>query len=173
VEEEFDAGSLIVPQGEALTRLHIDAINATSAPTIVEQPSGGLMAVIVVLVSLIGIYLATFRPEFWARPRMVALLGIMIVLAAAAVRGTLALQETFGWYVLPAVAFGFVTAVLFDQRIAILMALAVGVLTALGTLDPGVSVYGTLAALAPIPFVSAVSTRGAFRRGSSMSGSVI
>jgi putative nucleotidyltransferase with HDIG domain len=118
---------------------------------------------VAVLVALIGVYLATFRPEFWARPRMVALLGIMIVLAAASVRGTVALQESFSWYVLPAVAFGFVTAVLFDQRIGILMAMSVGVLTAVGTLDVGVTVYGILAALAPIPFVSAVSTRGSFR----------
>ncbi|HUG08943.1 MAG TPA: HDIG domain-containing protein [Acidimicrobiia bacterium] len=160
---EFEAGSLIVDQGVRISALHKAAIEATSVPTIIEQPSGGLMAVIVVLVSLIGVYLATFRPEFWSRPRMVALLGIMIVLASAAVRGTVALEESFSWYVLPAVAFGFVTAVLFDQRIAILMALAVGVLTAVGTLDPGVTVYGILAALAPIPFVSAVSTRGAFR----------
>ncbi|HSM44602.1 MAG TPA: hypothetical protein VK969_06245, partial [Acidimicrobiia bacterium] len=36
VEEEFDAGSLIVTEGERLTQLHIDAIEATSAPTIVE-----------------------------------------------------------------------------------------------------------------------------------------
>jgi cyclic-di-AMP phosphodiesterase PgpH len=163
VVEEFEAGSLIVTEGQRVTQLHIDAIAATAVPTIVEQPSGGLMAVIAVLVSLIGLYLATFRPEFWSRPRMVALLGIMIVLAAAAVRGTVALEANFSSYVLPAVAFGFVTAVLFDQRIAILMALAVGVLTAVGTLDPGTTVYGTLAALAPIPFVSAVSTRGAFR----------
>jgi hypothetical protein len=115
-----------------------------------------------VLVALLGLYLANFRPEFWARPRMVALLGIMIVLAAAAIRGTVALEE-ISWYVMPAVAFGFVTAVLFDQRIAVLMALSVGVLAALGTLDPGSAVYSSLAALAPIPFVSAVSTRGAFR----------
>lgn len=163
VEESFEEGELIVSEGVSLTRLHIAAIEATTVTTIVEQPSVGLMAVIVVLVGLLGIYLATFRPEFWARPRMVALFGIIIVLAAGAVRGTLALEPTFGWYVLPAVAFGFVTAVLFDQRMAILMALTVGVLTAVGTLDTGATVYGILAALAPIPFVSAVSTRGAFR----------
>jgi putative nucleotidyltransferase with HDIG domain len=162
-EVEYTEGTLIVSEGVPLTALHISAIDATSNPTLEEQPSIGVVAVVVVLVGLLGLYLATFRPEFWARPRMVALLGIMIVLAAASVRGTVALEETFSWYVLPAVAFGFVTAVLFDQRIAVLMALAVGVLTAVGTLDPGVTVYGMLAAMAPIPFVSAVSTRGAFR----------
>jgi putative nucleotidyltransferase with HDIG domain len=163
VEVEFLQGETIVRQNEVMTELQIAAIDQTAPPALEEQPSTGLLAVVAMLVVLLGIYLATFRPEFWARPRMVALLGIMIVLAAAAVRGTVALHETFSWYVLPAVAFGFVTAVLFDQRIGILMALCVGVLTAVGTLDTGVTVYAMLAALAPIPFVSAVSSRGAFR----------
>jgi len=170
VEKQYTEGQEIIGANQPLSALDIAAIVATSNPTLQEQPEAGLMAVLVVLVTLIGVYLATFRPEFWSRPRMVSLLGIMIVLAAASVRATVAAQGAMesapgdpGWYVLPAVAFGFVTAVLFDQRIAMLMALAVGVLTAVGTLDTGVTVYGILAALAPIPFVSAVSTRGSFR----------
>lgn len=163
VMREVVAGETIVQAGQQLTEWHIAAIDATQDPTLEEQPSLGLAAVLVVLIALLGVYLSNFRPEFWARPRMVALLGIIIVLAAGAVRGAVALEEPFTWYVLPAVAFGFVTAVLFDQRMAILMALSVGVLTAAGTLDTGVTVYGILAALAPIPFVSSVSTRGAFR----------
>jgi len=170
VEVEYTEGQEIIGANQPLTALDIAAIEQTSNPTLQEQPEGGLMAVLVVLVSLIGIYLATFRPEFWSRPRMVSLLGIMVVLAAASVRATVAAQRAMegapgdpGWYVLPAVAFGFVTAVLFDQRIAVLMALAVGVVTAVGTLDTGVTVFAILAALAPIPFVSAVSTRGSFR----------
>jgi cyclic-di-AMP phosphodiesterase PgpH len=169
-EVEYAEDTLIVDAGVPLEPLHIAAINATRAPSVEEQPSPGLLAVIAVLVTLLGVYLAVFRPEFWNRPRMLALLGILVVLAAGAVRATVAVDIAFvampgqvGWYVLPAVAFGFITAVLFDQRIAILMALAVGVLTAVGTLDTGVTVYAMLAALAPIPFVSKVSTRGAFR----------
>jgi putative nucleotidyltransferase with HDIG domain len=165
-------GETIATKGQRLSAFDIAAVDATSAPTFEEQPTNGVVAVVAVLVGLLGLYLATFRPEFWARPRMVALLGIIIVLAAGSVRGTVALQDSFGWYVLPAVAFGFVTAVLFDQRIAVLMALAVGVLTAVGTLDPGVTVYGMLAALAPIPFVSSVSSRGAFRNAVVLSSMV-
>ena len=108
---DFRQDELIVTQGEPMTQLMIVAIDATSTPTLNERPEWGLMGVLAVLVALVGVYLATFRPEFWARPRMVALLGIMIVLAAASVRLTVALEETFTWYVLPAVAFGFVTAV--------------------------------------------------------------
>ncbi|MGD2102695.1 MAG: hypothetical protein PVG83_10745, partial [Acidimicrobiia bacterium] len=163
VEVDYQEGEVIARDGDSLTQLDIDAIQATTIPTIDEQPSVGLAALVVVLIALVGLYLARFRPEFWARPRMIALLGIMIVLAAAAVRGTVALHDSFGWYVMPAVAFGFMTAVLFDQRIAILIALSVGVLTAAGTLDVGVTVYASLAALAPIPFVSSLSSRGAFR----------
>jgi putative nucleotidyltransferase with HDIG domain len=166
----------IVGAGVLLTQLHIDAIRATAPPAAVEQASMGLLAVVAVLVALLGLYLSRFRPEFWARPRMVALLGILILLAGASVRATVLLHEGTSWYVLPAVVFGFVTAILFDQRIAILMALAVGVLTAVGTLDVGITVYAALAALAPIPFVSSVSTRGAFRNAvvfSAMSAAVI
>ncbi|MGB7859688.1 MAG: HDIG domain-containing metalloprotein [Acidimicrobiia bacterium] len=160
---DYVAPQVIVSKGQVMTQLDVDAINATSINTPTEQASAALLAVVAVLVALVWLYLARFRPEFWARPRMVALLGILILLAAASVRGTTLIHESTSWYVLPAVAFGFVTAILFDQRIAVLMALSVAVLTAVGTLDIGVTVYGALAALAPIPFVSSVSSRGAFR----------
>jgi hypothetical protein len=156
-------GQTIVREGEILTQLDIDAVRAATVRTSTEPASLGLLALIAVLVALAGLYIARFRTELWSRPRMVALLGILLLLAAASVRATVATHPSTSWYVLPAVAFGFVTAVLFDQRIALLMALAVGVITAAGTVDLGVTVYSMLAAMAPIPFVSAVSSRGAFR----------
>jgi putative nucleotidyltransferase with HDIG domain len=163
VMESYTAEQVIVSKGSALTQLDIDAIDATGAILPASQAQGGLLAMVAVLVAMLGLYLARFRAEFWARPRMLALFGILIVLAAAAVRATVAIEADTSWYVLPAVAFGFMTAVLFDARIAVLMSLAVGVLTAVGTGDAGITVYATLASLAPIPFVSSVSTRGAFR----------
>jgi hypothetical protein len=163
VEVEYTARQEIVREGQPLTQLHIDAIDATSSIVTEVEQEGGLLAVVAVLIGVLGLYLSTFRTEFWARPRMVALLAILIVLAAAAVRGTVIAEPGMNWYVFPAVAFGFVTAVLFDSRIAVLMALTVGVLAAVGTQDIGVSVYAVLATMAPIPFVSSVSSRGAFR----------
>ena len=175
VVESYTAGQVIVEQNQPLTQLHIDAIDATNSIVTEVEQEGGLLAVVAVLVGVLGLYLATFRPEFWARPRMVALLSILIVLAAAAVRGAVIVEPSTSWYVLPAVAFGFMTAVLFDSRIAVLMALAVGVLTSVGSQDIGVSVYAVLATMAPIPFVSSVSSRGAFRNAvifSSLNASV-
>lgn len=160
---EYVAGQEIVREGVVLTQLDVDAINATSSIGTRVQAQGGLLAVVAVLVALIGLYLARFRPEFWSRPRMVALLGIIVLLAAGSVRITNLIAEATSWYALPAVAFGFMTAVLFDSRIAVLVSLSVGVLAAAGSLQPGMAVYGILATMAPIPFVSSVSSRGAFR----------
>ncbi|MGH8950728.1 MAG: hypothetical protein ACRDX9_04825, partial [Acidimicrobiia bacterium] len=162
VEVPFEEGEEIAGRGERLTQLDIDAIRATSG-VVSQTQQGALLGVLAVLVGVLGLYLSRFRQEFWAKPRMLALLGILIVLAAGAVRGADILEASISWYVLPAVAFGFMTTVLFDSRIAVLMALAVGVLAAAGTQDTGVAVYGALATLAPIPFVSSVSSRGAFR----------
>lgn len=163
VVEAYTTDQIIVGAGEPITKLTLDAIAQVGAKGPAGQDQGGLLAVIAVLIGMLGLYLARFRAEFWSRPRMVALLGILIVLAAAAVRATALVEDDTSWYVLPAVAFGFMTAVLFDARIAVLMALSVGVLTAVGTGDIGVTVYAILATLAPIPFVSALSSRGAFR----------
>ncbi|MGA8039941.1 MAG: HDIG domain-containing metalloprotein [Acidimicrobiia bacterium] len=175
VTVDFTQGETIVSAGERLDQLDIDAIGATSG-SIADTQQGALLLVLAVLVGIIGLYLSRFRPEFWARPRMVALLGILIVLAAGAVRATVIFQSDTSWYILPAVAFGFMTAVLFDSRIAVLMALCIGVLSAVGAGDAGIAVYGTLATMAPIPFVSSVSSRGAFRTAvvfSSLAAAVI
>ena len=162
-EVQYAAGQVIASQGERLTRLEVDAIRQTGGVLDRAQREGGLLAVLAILSAVLALYLNRFRPEFWARPRMVALLGILIVMAAGAVRGTVLLAEASSWYVLPAVAFGLMTAVLFDSRIGVLMSLAMAILTAVGTRDPGITVYALLATMAPIPFVSSVSTRRAFR----------
>jgi putative nucleotidyltransferase with HDIG domain len=159
----FREGEIIAAQDTRLTQLQIDAIRQTGGLFDPLQRGGGLLAVLTLLSGVLALYLNRFRPEFWARPRMVALLGILIVMAAAAVRGTTLLAESSSWYILPAVAFGLMTSVLFDSRIGVLMALSMAILAAVGTRDPGVAVYSLMATMAPIPFVSSVSTRRAFR----------
>jgi cyclic-di-AMP phosphodiesterase PgpH len=163
VTVSYVAGEVIVTQNTRLTQLHIDAIAATTTTPTAERALYGGLAVVAAAVGVIGLYLSRFRQDLWSRPRMVALLGIILVLAAMSIRISVGFADTASLYVVPAVAFGFITAVLFDQRIGILIAIGVGVLTALGTNDVGITVYASLAAMVPIPFVSAVSSRGAFR----------
>jgi putative nucleotidyltransferase with HDIG domain len=165
----YTAGRLIANQGEALNQLQVDAIRQTSGVLERAQRTGGLLAVLAVLSAVLALYLNRFRPEFWSKPRMVALLGVLIVLAAGAVRATVFFQS-YSWYVLPAVAFGLMATVLFDARIGVLMSLSMAILTAVGTRDPGITVYALLATMAPIGFVSAVSSRRAFRNASVFAG---
>ncbi len=172
----YSAGQLILAPGDTFTERTLAAVNATGANierTVRQAAAGGLLAV---LVAVLAYYLARFRKVYWSRPRMVTLFGMLIVMAAAAVRITIEFQETTSWYILPAVAFGYLASVLFDNRMGTLMAMAVGVLALVGTLEPGVGVYATLATLAPIGFVSSVSTRRAFRNSvlvSAIAGAVI
>lgn len=159
----YAEGERIVQENEGLSQLQIDAINQLGFSTARTVRTAAVAAALTVLVGTLGYYLSRFRPQFWHIPRMVALMGLLIVLAAGSVRLTLEFQEGTSPYILPAVAFGYLAAVLFDNRMATLMALTVGVLAAIGTRDPGVITYGVLATLAPIGFVSRVSSRRAFR----------
>ncbi|HKX74684.1 MAG TPA: HDIG domain-containing protein, partial [Acidimicrobiia bacterium] len=165
---EFQPGQAIIGQGGILRQVHIDAIEATGAASGRPGQEGGLLAVIAVLVGALGFYLARFRPEFWTRPRMAALLGLLVVLAAGAVRLTVGLQESIqdvsAWYALPGVVFGLMAAVLFDSRIAALMAIALAVLAATATRDPGVATYAMLSTMVPVGFVSSLSSRGSYRK---------
>ena len=169
VEISYQSGQMIARQGTELRDLEIDAIIQTGAVSASEgSQSGGMLAVLAAMVACLGFYLARFRQDFWARPRMAALLGLLVVLAAGAVRLTIEIQDNVGapeaWYVLPGVVFGLMAAVLFDARAAALMALVVAVLAATGTRDPGVVTYGLLSAMVPVGFVSSLSSRGSYRK---------
>jgi cyclic-di-AMP phosphodiesterase PgpH len=159
----FRAGDLIIAPPEEFSQLTLDAINQTGANVERTVRLAAIAGVLTVLVGVLGFYLGRFRRIYWDRPRMVALFGLLIVLGAAAVRVTTEFQDASSVYILPAVAFGYLAAVLFDNRMGTLMALAMGVLALVGTNDPGVGIYAALATLAPIGFVSSVSTRRAFR----------
>ncbi len=162
--QSLEAGDLIVRTGEELTAFQIDAIERTGALTGRTLRRAALVGMLTMMVASLGFYLARFRPQFWHAPRMVALWATLLVLAAGAVRLAIFLEPRSGtFYVLPAVAFGYLAAVLFDNRMGTLMALAMAMLAAVGTEQAGVAVFGLLATLAPIGFVSKVSTRRAFR----------
>lgn len=159
----YQPDQLIVSEGQELDRLAIDAIAMTGAAAGQTTRIGASLAVLAVLMGSLSFYLSRFRPQFWQAPRMVALLGLLVVFEAAAVRLTVTFEPSSSWYVLPAVAAGYLGAVLFDNRMGALLAISMGILAAVGTRDPGVIVFGTLATLAPIAFVSKVSSRRAFR----------
>ncbi len=166
-EEEFFVafieGQPIISQRQPVTQFALDAIEQVGSATARQVRTSAVALALAVLVTMLGYYLSRFRSHFWESPRMVALLGLLMVLAAGAVRLTVEFQEQASPFILPAVAFGYLASVLFDNRMATLMALAVGMLAAIGSRDPAIITFGVLATLAPIGFVSRVSSRRAFR----------
>jgi putative nucleotidyltransferase with HDIG domain len=160
---EFAADQTIILVGQPFNRLAIDAISATNAADVQPVRQASVAAMLAVLMASLAFYLSRFRRQFWDAPRMVALFCLLVVMAAGAVRLTVELREQASWFILPAVAFGYLAAVLFDNRMGTLMALTMGILAATATRSPGLAVFAILATLAPIGFVSRVSSRRAFR----------
>ena len=159
----FAVDQTIIEEGEPFSQFDIDAIMQVGAGNALPVRAKSIGAMLVVLIGILAFYLSRFRAQFWHAPRMVALLGMLIVLGAVSVRLTSEFHDQTSWFILPAVAFGYLAAVLLDNRMGTIMALALGVLAAIGTRDPGVAVYASLATLAPIGFVSRVSSRRSFR----------
>lgn len=161
--EEYSVDQTIISGGGVFSQLAIDAITETNAADVQPVRLGSIAAMLSVLMASLAFYLSRFRRQFWESPRMVALFCLLVVMAAGAVRLTTEFRDQSSWFILPAVAFGYLAAVLFDNRMGTLMSIAMGILAATATRNPGVTVFAVLATLAPIGFVSRVSSRRAFR----------
>lgn len=164
---EFQQGQLIVAAGEPVTDVAAKAIEELGLLKQTGPERGAMLLVVILIVGMLIFYLARFREQFWGNTRRVMLFGLLIVLAALVARGAALLTPVDNpavGYLLPSAMFGFIASVLFDARIAVIMAMAVGSLTGLATQDLGLTLFALLSALTPIPFVSAISARGDLRR---------
>jgi putative nucleotidyltransferase with HDIG domain len=181
VTQTYDFGERIVSEGEPVDALELSALQQAG---LLRRPGGlssaALLSVVSVLVAVLSFYLARFRPNFWVQPKRVMLFGLLVVLSALTARAVAVLlvptMLSMG-YLVPAAAFGFMAAILFDARMAVLTSVAVGALTGLATYDPamlsgslGYTLFALLATLGPVPFVSAISARADLRRAVGYSG---
>ena len=181
VQEEvtvsYRSGQPIISEGEPLTRLTIDVIAQTGAATGRPVQQAGVLVVLGAVGAVLALYIYRFRLDLWESIPLLTLFGLLTVLAAASVRGATLIGEVFGYevgvYLLPAVAFGYLVTVLLDNRVALLMAIVLAVITAVGTRDPGATTYALLATLAPVGFVSSASSRRAFRNSVAVSAAAL
>ncbi|MBU1225717.1 MAG: HDIG domain-containing protein [Actinobacteria bacterium] len=159
----FVPGQTIVQVGQLVTEVQLDAITQLGLLTPpVESPPLQALAVLAALVTLIAaVYLWRVGSEHWSRPKLVVLLGLLIVLAAAVARlpEFVTRDRIELGFLLPAALFGYLAAHLYGARIALLIAMPVGAFTALATGDVALAVYAITATLLPIPLVSSISTR--------------
>lgn len=164
---QYEAGDVIVEEGREVTEeieatLSDAGLLGRAAPRYVA-----LAAAVAIVVGLPALYLHRFQPSVWTSMRRMSLFGLLVMLAAVSARGAAVFAAggdgAIG-FLMPAAAFGLMTAILFDARTAVLMAVVVGSMTSIATTDPGYTLYAGLSVLVPIPFVSAISARRDLRR---------
>ena len=163
---QYPAGVIIVEADEEVTA-EIEAALAKGRLLRHATPRYlALATAVVFVVGLLALYMFRFEPRVWNSMRRLALFGLLVALSALAARGVAVFVDDNAaiGYLVPAAAFGLMTAILFDARVAVLMAVAVGSMTAIATTDPGYTVFAALSTLAPVPFVSSISARRELRR---------
>ena len=174
---DFVASQPIVIQGRVISAVQFDALVAAglvenvvgqSASLVVEETTSSRLAVATLgalAVLLAAFFLWRIAPSEWSEPKHFALLGVLLVLAALAARIPQALidENPQLGYTLPAVMFGYLAAILYDPRTAVLMAVPMVTFTAIATGDPALTVFAGAATVAPVAFVSSVSSRRQLR----------
>jgi putative nucleotidyltransferase with HDIG domain len=168
VTRTYSLGDTIVEVGEPIGSLELQAIQELG----LYQPvsSGETSRVAIALFGVLAVLLAAFflwriAPVKWTEPRHIALLGILLVLAALISRipAIIAVDNRALGYLIPAVAIGFVAAILFDPRTGVVLAVPMAGFTALSTGDLAFTVYAGVATVVPVAFVSRVSSRRQLR----------
>ena len=163
---EYPTGVVIVEQGQEVTEEIERALSEGGLLGLAAPHYLALALAALAVVGLLVIYVYRFQPEVWTSMRRIALFGVLIALSALAARGVAVFVDSnpaIG-YLVPAAAFGLMTAILFDARTAVLIAVAVGSMTAIATVDPGYTLFAVLSTLVPVPFVSSISARRDLRR---------
>jgi putative nucleotidyltransferase with HDIG domain len=176
---QFFPGQQIAAVGDTLTKVQIDAINELG---LIEPEKVASRRAIVLLgalaVALAAFFLWRLAPGQWSAPKHFALLGILLVLAALASRlpelvNTADGEVTQLGFAIPAMLFGYVAAILYDPRTAVLMAVPVTTFVAIATADPALTVFAAVATVTPVAFVSAVSSRRELRVAVALSAVVL
>jgi len=179
VERTYIANELIANQGELLSQVQVDAILALG---LVEREPGVSRQAIVLLgaltVSLAAFFLWRLAPGQWSEPKHFALLGILLVLAALSSRIPELVDGSDGdfgavGFAIPAMLFGYVAAILYDPRTGVLLAVPMTTFVGISTFDPALTVFAAGATVAPVAFVSAVSSRRQLRVAVALSAAVL
>ncbi len=164
----YSGGDTIADEGELLTSVQVTAI--TQLELYDPEVSSVVPLSALILFGIISIVVTAFlleriAPKILDRPRRVALIGIILVLAAAASRvpEIVSGSNHVVGYIIPAVAIGVMASILFDQRTALLMSIPMAGFTAISTGDIAFTVYAGIAVAIPVAFVSSVSTRSQLR----------
>ncbi len=177
VEVTYQNGQEIVGQAQIVNQVQADAIEELGLlePEEAGESPWAVISLGALAVLLTAFFLWRIAPSQWSQPKHFALLGVLLVLAALASRvpDLIADQNAQLAYAIPAVMFGYMAAILYDPRTALLMAVPVATYTAISTGDPALTVFAGAATVAPVAFVSSVSSRRQLRLAVAFSAAVL
>ncbi|MEE8330252.1 MAG: HDIG domain-containing metalloprotein [Acidimicrobiia bacterium] len=166
VVEPYLAGQTIVEEGDLVSAVQWQAIVELDLLVPTEEVRLDALAASGALIVLLSVFfLWRIARDQWERPKLVALFGLLLVLAAAAARlpEIVAGDRPELGYLIPAAALGFLAAILFNPRTALLVSIPMTAFTALATGDLALTVFAGAATMAPVPLVSAASSRTSLR----------
>lgn len=88
VQVTYEQGQIIVREGEIVQPEHIEALEALGlqSATFTRERMVGMGLFVTLLVLVLAFYVARVYPRLWGHARMMAAIGLTIVLAAAAIR---------------------------------------------------------------------------------------
>ena len=162
----FEAGDVIADAGDELSDIQIEALREAGFFRPAQIELVALAAIVTLIIAVIAVYVARFRPRLWNQMRRLSSFGVLIVLAAASARGVSLFIEDAPevGFLMPAAAVGLMAAILFDARIAVLMAVVTGAITAVASGNAGLTMFATIATITPVPWVSSISARNDLRK---------
>lgn len=163
----YQQNETIVEVGDILTQPAVDAISELGLLEPVQTESRLAMASVAsLMVLLIAFFVWRIARRQWTIIKHFGLLGVLLILAAIVARipdivttdANLALA-----FVMPATALGYLAAILYDPRTAVLMSIPAGAFTAIATGDAGLTLFAAGSTVIPVGLVSSASTRRELR----------
>jgi putative nucleotidyltransferase with HDIG domain len=166
IQRSFEAGEIIVREGQSVTPLDIEALDELdlrqSKDNWNDLIGAGLYALVVV--AIVGAYLRRFETSIWHNLRKLTLLGVLILLFILAARFTIPGRTALP-YLFPTAALTMLLTVLAGPNLAVLVAAMLGTTAAmLGNRSFELGVYATAGGIAAALALARVERLNAFFR---------
>jgi hypothetical protein len=152
VTQTYLAGEIVVPRGRVLTSANIEALETLGMVRPINPLLEyiGTAAMVIAVMTFIGIYFLRRRPAYYNEGRSLLLISILFILFLSAARLIIP-NRTILPYVFPLPAFGLLIATLFGPGGALIMSVVICILAAFNlTNSLDLTLYYMLASLTGI-----------------------
>ena len=152
----------IVGRGEKVSGVQAEAIKKLLAGVTTNPRPVPTLALVGAVTLLASVFLRRSRPLHWSNPKRVLLFGLLIVLAGTLARVSVSItaeRDLVLGYLVPLGALGHLGGLLFDTRLALMLALPAATFTGQATGELGLAIFAGLATAAPLAFFSRTTSR--------------